>query len=214
MHWSFRLYIEAYSSTQQPPPRMAIMKMRHGQSDWLRWGLDITLRFLVFFPIVEDFQSLELQPPVCPMILFCVVLDSCSSLMFCGFLPGSPFPQARGERLENICDSRRHTCLLLMHSAISPCLKIDLKLLEDLRIKMGENTLFSSVKMKFSCFNWNKYRYLSNQNLKHLFPGPVVFLGQRHNRVYFMSKCNWRVNENMGKDFADFSVYRNTQRRK
>lgn len=107
MHWSFWLYIEAYSSTQQPPPRMAIMKMRHGQSDWLRWGLDITLRFLVFFPIVEDFQSLELQLPVCPIILFCVVLDSCSSLMFCGFLPGSPFPQARGERLENICDSRR-----------------------------------------------------------------------------------------------------------
>lgn len=101
-----------------------------------------------------------------------------------------------------------------MHSAISPCLKIDLKLLKDLRIKMGENTLFSSVKMKFSCFNWNQCRYLSNQNLKHSFPGPVVFLGQRHNRVYFMSKCNWRVNENMGKDFADFSVYRNTQRRK
>lgn len=56
-----------------------------------------------------------------------------------------------------------------MHLAISPPLKVDLKLLEDLRIKIGENTLFSSVKMKFSCFNWNQYRYLSKQSLNIYF---------------------------------------------
>lgn len=63
--------------------------------------------------------------------------------------------------MEVIHDSTR--CLFVadvLSGDFSP-LKIDLKLLEDLRIKIGENTLFSSVKIKFSYFSWNQYTYLS-----------------------------------------------------
>lgn len=40
-----------------------------------------------------------------------------------------------------------------------------------------------------------------------MFPGPMVVSGQSHNKVYLMSKFNWKVNETMLRDIADSSVY-------
>jgi hypothetical protein len=67
------------------------------------------------------------------------------SLTLSDFLHSSLSQQPRSKYREGICGSTRHLFVADVFRGFSP-LKIDLKLLEDLRIKIGENMLFSSEK--------------------------------------------------------------------
>lgn len=135
----------------------------------LRWGAQ-------FHHLLPCFFSYCWRPPflrypsflTCLMKLLWVVLGSCSVLKFYDFLQSSPSPHSRCKDVDTICGSTRRLFVADVFGDFSP-LKIDLKLLEDLRIKIGENMLFSSVKIKFSCFSWNQYRHLSKRNLKIYF---------------------------------------------
>lgn len=71
-----------------------------------------------------------------------------------------------------------------------------------------KKNVVSLRKIKFIPFKWSQYRYQSKKKFKSLFPGPMVVSGQSHNKVYLMSKFNWKVNETMLRTIADSSVYK------